>query len=334
MTWILALLAAILAGGLIYLATREGNYTVARSLSMAVDQQAAFDKVRDLRTWHEWSPWLMHEPATSLEFSDNPDQEGGFYTWDGQMVGAGRLMHVTLDTPTRIEQKIEFTRPFKSVCRVWWEFSTQDSGETLVSWNMQGQMPFLMRFMTAMMVPMIEKDYTLGLAMLRGRLDPQAARPVIEFPGEAEFEATTALTIAFAGGMEQMVEAMESGFPKLKTQVEATDNTITAAPFTAYHRVDPKKGQFECDLAIPATETTEEGEFVRKTLGGGGRYFKVTLQGSYEFLELAWYSAMSHLRMKKLKLDTSRPSLEVYENDPASVDHSNEIRTALYLPIK
>jgi hypothetical protein len=43
---------------------------------------------------------------------------------------------------------------------------------------------------------------------------------------------------------------------------------------------------------------------------------------------------MSHLRMYKLKQDSARPSLEVYENDPESVTHSNEIRTTLYIPLR
>ena len=58
----------------------------------------------------------------------------------------------------------------------------------------------------------------------------------------------------------------------------------------------------------------------------------VALQGGYNFFELAWYRAMYHVR--KLKPDKAHPSLQVYENDPAAVAHSNEILTSLYLPLK
>ena len=58
------------------------------------------------------------------------------------------------------------------------------------------------------------------------------------------------------------------------------------------------------------------------------------MTGSYDFPELAWYSAMSHIRMLKLKMDASRLSLEVYENDPETVARTNDIRTTLYLPIR
>ena len=72
---------------------------------------------------------------------------------------------------------------------------------------------------------------------------------------------------------------------------------------------------------------------MRKQLGEG-RYFEVEVQGSYDFLELAWYSTMSHLRMLRMKKDASRPSLEVYENDPETVANSNDIRTTLCVPVR
>jgi effector-binding domain-containing protein len=66
----------------------------------------------------------------------------------------------------------------------------------------------------------------------------------------------------------------------------------------------------------------------------GGRYYKMWLRGDYQFLDLAWYKIFSQVRMLKLKFDAKRPSLEIYENDPESVDDSNELSTCLYLPVK
>ena len=332
MTVVLAVLALIVIGALIYLASLNGDYEVRRSLLMDVDRQIAFDKIRDFRSWSEWSPWLMHEPDTRLEFSETPGQEGGWYRWDGKRVGAGKLTHVRLDSPFRIEQRIDFLRPFKSTSSVWWEF-TENEGQTEIAWNMAGTMPFFFRFMTPMMSMMIAKDYDLGLAMLRGVLDPQAEKPVISFEGETKLDARSALTIPFKGELDEMIAEMTDGFPKLKTHVRESGQSLAGMPFTAYHRVNPKQKYFECDIAVPVTQETPDGGFVRRSLGGG-KYFRVDLKGSYSFLELAWHSAMSHARMLKLKMDSSRPSLEVYDNDPETVAHTNDIQTSLYIPVK
>ena len=274
----------------------------------------------------------MHEPGTRLEFSESPEQEGGWYTWDGKRVGAGKLTHTRIRPSERIEERIEFLRPFKTVNSVSWEFAEQD-GQTRVSWSIEGRMPFFFRFMTPMMTMMLARDYDLGLALLRGRLDPDAERPGIIFDGELERESCTALTIPFKGGKDEMVKAMTDGFPELTAHVEQSGGILAGRPFAAYHRVNPKKMYFECDIAVPVNEATPGGGFVRKTLGAG-KYFQTTLSGSYDFLELAWYSAMSQVRMLKLKMDRSRPSLEIYENDPEAVTHTNEIRTTLYIPVR
>ncbi|MCG7986767.1 MAG: SRPBCC family protein [Candidatus Thiodiazotropha lotti] len=147
-TLLIVLFVVILAVPLIYLSTLKGEFVVSRSLTIGVAREQVFEKIKDFRSWPEWSPWLMHEPEAHLEYSDAPDQQGGWYSWDGETVGAGRLTHMKFSGSDKIEQKIEFLRPFKSVSQVWWELERLDEGNTQVSWNMSGSMPFLFRFMT------------------------------------------------------------------------------------------------------------------------------------------------------------------------------------------
>ncbi|MCW8885460.1 MAG: SRPBCC family protein, partial [Motiliproteus sp.] len=164
MVWIIVIVVLVIGAiGIAYLANLPGEYQISRSRIYDLSPQQLFDKIRDFRSWPQWSPWLIHEPGTHLEYSADCDQEGGYYSWDGQYVGAGKLTHLRFQTPQRIEQEIEFTRPFKSVCQVSFHFTERDEG-TELTWSMQGRMPFLFRFMTAKTVAMITKDYDLGLA--------------------------------------------------------------------------------------------------------------------------------------------------------------------------
>lgn len=166
-----------------------------------------------------------------------------------------------------------------------WEFSERN-GQTEVTWGMRGRMPFFLRFLTPMTVAMIEKDYDLGLARLRGILDPQAERPEIRFLGETQTVPRTALTIPFSGDMDSMVKAMEEGFSRLLEHVQGQGKSPAGPLFAAYHKVSPKTMHFECDIALPVTEDVSPGSFAFKRLGGG-RCFSVEVQGSYSFLGLA-----------------------------------------------
>ena len=94
---IIFILIGLIVWGLIYLTTLDGSYAVRRTKLINTDIGTAFDKIRDFETWADWSPWIMHEPHTKLVFSDNCSEEGGYYTWDGKLVGAGKLIHVKFE---------------------------------------------------------------------------------------------------------------------------------------------------------------------------------------------------------------------------------------------
>ncbi|MCU7850915.1 MAG: SRPBCC family protein [Candidatus Thiodiazotropha sp. (ex Monitilora ramsayi)] len=333
MTTALIIIAVTLAVPLLYLATLDGSFTVRRSLKIATDPKTVFDTVRNFKRWPDWSPWLMHEPDTTLIYSDTPDQEGGWYTWDGRIIGAGKLTHEVFTGNERIEQRIEFKRPFKSVSKVWWEFEPDDDSSTMVHWNMSGKMPFLFRFMAKKMPSYISKDYDTGLYLLRGELESGAEVPQISFDGPTELPDQTALVIHFEGHLEELKKAMMEGFPRLGRYVDDSGLSATGYPFTIYHKVDLNNMHFNCDMAMPIPAGTASAEFDVKSYPSG-RYYKTTLKGSYEFLELAWYQAYSHLQMQKIKPLLKHASLEVYENDPATVNHTNEIVTSIYIPIK
>ena len=333
MTWLLlGLPIGIIAAILIYLGLQSGEIAVRRSLLMHVDRQTAFDRVRDLKGWPDWSPWLLHEPNARVELSEQSDQESGWYAWDGKLIGAGRITHVRFDAPERIEQRIAFERPFKATGAVSWEFAERDGG-TEVFWLMRGRMPFMLRFLAPTMSRLLAKDYDLGLALLRARLDPDADQLAIRFVGDVERPAQGALTIPFDGDLKAMVAAMRQGFPRLAAAAAERGIEPAGPLFTAYHKADPKSGHFRCDLALPVPDGTAAGELELKLLGGG-RYYLAEVQGSYDFLEPAWYSVMAHVRMIKAKWDRGRPSLEVYAVDPETAASANDILTQIYVPVR
>ncbi len=332
MNLILFLFIILLLAVLIYLSRIDGNYSVSRSQVMRCDRDKLFRKLCDFKSWPDWSPWLIHEPDARLTYSDNYTAEGGFYRWDGKHVGAGTLTHVTLDRPEQIQQKLEFTRPFKSVCSI--SFTLRETeGATEVTWTMQGHMPFFLRFMIARMQKMIGNDYELGLAMLAGQMDASAESPTIVFQGRQQLSPQPCLCKSFSGFLPDMQQAMQQGFPELQSHIEQQGKSITGAPCSVYHKVDVNKMHFVCDMAVPVAQDINAGDYELKSVGDG-KYFKTLLKGNYRYLELAWYSAYAHLQMLGIKADKTRSSIEVYENDPQACEHPNEWLTGIYIPIK
>jgi hypothetical protein len=270
----------------------------------------------------------LHEPETQIFYSDNYQSEDGFYSWDGKYVGAGRLIHLTIKPGRSIRQQMELLRPFKSTSLVGWDFEQQD-GNTLVSWEMSGSMPFLFRFMAKRMEPMIGRDYELGLALLGGYLNARMPHPQLTFGGTETLDGFSYWAIPCNGNLRQLEAARRGSIETLR----AAAATQIGMSLTLLHQFDPLAGHYQAEIAIPVNDSTPSTNYQKRSFAGGA-YFKMSLQGDLRFLPLAWYALSSHCKMHKIKHEASRPALEIYQGDPGAVVDSNAVFTTLYLPIK
>ncbi len=327
--WIaIGIVVVILLAGLAYLATLEGKFNVKRSHEIEAPLDSVFATVLDLKSWPEWSPWLIHEPETKIVYSENYQSENGHYSWDGKVVGAGKLTHLEIDPGISIKQQIEFLRPFKSTNQVNWAFKATNGG-TLVSWEMIGRMPFLFRFMTSKMTPMIERDYDLGLAMLGGYLNAEMPHPEIEFIGFEDLEAFNYWAIPFSGNLRQLEAARRSSIETLQN----TGANQVGLALTMYYQLDPLASSYQAEIAVPVGNSTPLSNYKRHEFKGG-HYYKMSLRGDLNFLPLGWYALHSHCRMHKIKLGDSRAALEIYLGDTTKITDRNQFTTELYIPVK
>lgn len=327
--WVIAaVMVAILLAGLIYLVCLDGNFRIKRSLEIEAPLDSVFAAIVDFKSWPAWSPWLMHEPDAEITYSENYPAEGGFYSWNGKAVGAGKLTHLQITPATSIRQQIEFQHPFKSVNQISWAFENRQAN-CLVTWEMHGRMPFLFRFMAKKMEPMIGRDYELGLALLNGYLNANAPHPACTFAGREDLQDFSYWAIPCNGNRRQLETARRSSTESLR----AAAGGSTGLALTLYHRFNPLASHFQTEVAIPINDHTPQSNYTRREFKGG-RYFKMTLQGDHRFLPLGWFALSSHCRMHKIKLDRARPALEIYHDDSDEVADSNQISSALYIPIK
>jgi effector-binding domain-containing protein/uncharacterized protein YndB with AHSA1/START domain len=326
--WILTAIAITVLAPLIYLASLNGSFRVRRSLEIEAPLEQVFAAVVDLKSWPQWSPWLLHEPDAELIYSDDYQAEGGYFSWAGKVVGAGKLTHLEIRPQRSIHQQIEFLKPFRSVNQVDWEFEKL-GGKTLVSWEMSGRMPFLFRFMAKRMEPMIGRDYELGLALLGGYLNRAMAHPVLVIAGPEELEDFGYWAIPCIGNLRQLEAARRSSIETLRGNAAAR----IGLSLTLYQGFDPYAAQFQAEIAVPVNDNPPPSNY-RLRRFAGGQYIKMTLRGDLRFVPLAWHAVASHCRLHKLKIEPQRPALEIYGDDPGVAVDDNRTTTTLYLPIK
>ena len=139
---IAAVVAVIVAGILIYAATRPDSFTVKRSAAIKAPPERLFALINDLHGWAAWSPYEKKDPDMKRSFGGAQYGKGAVYAWEGDRnVGQGRMEITDTSAPSRIVIKLDFLKPFEGHNVA--EFTMVPQGDaTNVTWAMYGPSPF------------------------------------------------------------------------------------------------------------------------------------------------------------------------------------------------
>jgi uncharacterized protein YndB with AHSA1/START domain len=166
---ILIALAVVIAGILIFAATKPDSFQVQRSATIKAPPEKVFAHINDLRSWQAWSPWEKKDPAMKRELSGAESGKGAVYAWDGNSdVGQGRMTITESVPPSKVTIALDFIKPFESHATA--ELTLQPKGDaTDVTWSLSGPSPYFSKLMQVFfsMDSMVGKDFEQGLAGLK-----------------------------------------------------------------------------------------------------------------------------------------------------------------------
>ena len=166
---ILIVLALCVAGFVVVVAMRPGEFRVARSTTMAAPPETVFAQVIDFHQWEAWNPWGKIDPTMKTTYDGEPSGVGAGYTWVGNsQVGEGRMTIVESKPHELIRIQLDFEKPMKGTSVAEFTFTPQ-GGNTEVTWSMHGENNFIAKavglFMN--MDTMIGGNFEQGLADLK-----------------------------------------------------------------------------------------------------------------------------------------------------------------------
>ena len=163
----------LVAGILVYAASRPDSFRVERSASIKAPPEKIYAQINDFKAWAAWSPWEKKDPAMKRTFGAVAAGKGAVYEWDGNKnVGKGRMEITDVSAPSRIVIKLDFLEPFEGHNTA--EFAVDGKGDaTTVTWAMYGPANFMSKLMGVFfsMDKMIGTDFEAGLANLKSILE-------------------------------------------------------------------------------------------------------------------------------------------------------------------
>ncbi|TLX74886.1 hypothetical protein E9993_10810 [Labilibacter sediminis] len=330
---ILIIIVIAIGAAAIWLATLDGNYDVKRSITVNKSNAEVFNLVQDFNKWSAWSPWLCMEPDAEVNVSGDGMSVQDAYSWSGELVGSGTITHVKIEDQKSIEQDILFISPMESKSFVYWQFNNVNDSTTEITWGMKGEMPFVVRFMTKMMEPMIGMDYERGLKMIKELAEKGYVSSKVEIEGIVEFDQVTYMGEKVACTMDEVGETMKTSFNNLSSYAEENSLQYQKA-FSIYHKFDFMTGDCVYTAAIPLKEKIETQAPYYIDEVPTIKALKIKFTGDYEHLPNAWATGMTYARTHKIKENKDVAPFEVYLNNPMEEQDKRKWVTEVYLPVK
>jgi len=165
---IAVVVVVLIAGVLIFAATKPDTFRVQRSASIKAPPEKIAAVLGDFHGWQAWSPWEKMDPAMKRRYSGAEKGKGAAYAWEGNgKVGQGR-MEITDAAASRVALNLDFIKPFEAHNKV--VFTLTPKGDaTEVNWAMQGPVPYMAKIVHVFMDmdSMVGKDFEAGLANLK-----------------------------------------------------------------------------------------------------------------------------------------------------------------------
>lgn len=152
---------------LVIAALMPKTYNIEKTIVINKNTTDVMKRIGNLNDYSLWNPWQQADPAAKKTITGTPHTPGHKYAWEGKKTGIGSLTLNSLDEK-HIHFDLEFLKPWKSKAKDNWLFEQWGDGETKVTWQNGGELPWPM---ARLMGPMINKNLThqfgTGLANLK-----------------------------------------------------------------------------------------------------------------------------------------------------------------------
>lgn len=303
--------------------------TIQKTLFIQRPIDEVYACVRDFQQWKTWSPWIIAEPDCPVTASS----DGRFYSWDGQVIGAGNMELRDLSVPRSVDYILTFLRPWKSVSDVRFEFVEQEGG-TQLTWRMKGSLPFFMFFMKGSMEAMVGMDYERGLRMLKDHLELGHVPSALSFSEKVHVPGCQYLGLRTTCSIADIGKRMDDDFKRIMRWVEENDVALDGAPFSIYHKWDIAKGNTSYTAGVPIVKVPNRlGDSLVVGRREGSAVYQITHTGPYRHVGNAWAAGMMHSQNKVFRMNKKIDLFELYANSPHEVAE-DELVTLVNFPLK
>jgi len=306
----LSLVVLIVALGFI----AKKDYHIERSIEIQAPKALIYDQLRYFKNFKVWSPWDKLDPNMQYSISGQDGEPGAVYQWSGNDdVGSGKQT-IRQVAPDRIDLDLEFTAPFKSQSKVFYQMD--EKGEAVkVSWGFDVHLPFPVN-VWAMFTNI---DNAMGKDYYRGLVNLQKVCDSIIHPKYNGYEVLAAdIPLKYYVGIRQVIDTADladfytATFPKVGMVLAKNEQVMDGHPSGLFWGWG-ENGQTDLAAALPIAKEMKVGDSLSVfKIGGAARV--IDYYGAYHGSVEAHVAMAEYLQAKNLQAIS--PSIEEYVTDP------------------
>lgn len=294
-----------------------------------------YNIISDIHQWNTWSPWIHCEPSAKTTCTGVASQIGQSQTWQGEVIGSGKMTITKLDAPMTIEMDLEFYKPWKSFANVIFSIENMNNNKSRVVWKMNTEVPLFMFFFKKMLTAYMGHDFERGLKMLKEYVEDGTVTSKSIYSGEQSYQEFYVLGKKTNCKILDISNRIRADFEELNHHLK--NQTVSNPEFmtTVSHKHDIPNGhcEFTAGYCYTSAENLKIPSGYQLIKMNSHKGLTVDHFGSYQYMSNPWSMAASYQRGKKKKLLKSIPMYEIYKALPDG-RAEKDLHTQIVIPVK
>ena len=143
------------------------EYRIEQSMAINAPDSLIWAQISDFENRENWDPWNSMDPSATQEISDPSSGVGAEYSWNGEVIGTGKITYLEMEENRYIKSKLVFFTPQSGEADVTWRLEPGSDGIT-VTWSVEGGLSYpIERYLAGMIEDQISASFVEGLNKLK-----------------------------------------------------------------------------------------------------------------------------------------------------------------------
>jgi predicted transcriptional regulator YdeE len=317
----------------VFIATKDGRYTVQKSRIINVPKEKVYNYVLDYKNWANFD-FIKKDSALILNYSPITAGIKSQLSWQGSTT-SGNIKSLFVIENDSISQEMSYNG---EASQMNWKFK-DTLNSTKVTWSANGEMNFKEKCYALIygeskikMGILFEK----GLANISNILSTETNTFKINVEGFVERDTLVYLQSLAQCNIKDLPQRIKKIVPKLKLLASNTNTKSGGSPFIVYHSRDTIANTIKFSIAIPVTKkvyTSQESDILPGQIMPF-QAVKATLEGDYSHKNDLLQQVYQYMKKNKLSQNYSFKVIEILRKSIATDESPAQWVTDIYVPVK